>query len=153
MAKRITFFMALLIASLSFAVAQSSDQYPLVGTWVNTHPNGTKIVIKISKYENDYLLKKKIIHNDGTTTYDNITVTYSSPTLINYYDYSEEWDQDGSSWNNYTCYYSFQFENGRASNRYVRFEYRYVYANNRIEEGGFDMNEKPDYYYKDDPDW
>ena len=149
---RVLLFMTILIISVSFSFAHNSDQDPLVGTWTCTYPNGKKKVIRVSKYGDNYLLKKKTIWTDGTTTYNNITVTYSSSNLIKYYDYVEEWDNDGNCWNNLTYYYSFQFDNGRASDHYVRFEYKCVYINNNKKEGGFDMDEY-DYYYMDDPDW
>lgn len=152
MVTRITLSLAMLIASASMTFAQS-DQDPLVGTWVCIHTNGTKEVIKVSKSGNNYLLKKKTIWTDGRNQYDNVTVTSSSPSQIDYYIFEKEWDNEKGYWNHYWWYCIFTFENGRASNRHVRYEYKSVYCDKTIDEGTINWNYEPVYYDKDDPDW
>ena len=133
------------------AFAQDND--PWVGTWVWTSSEGGKSFIKVNKYENKYLLKKKYVYSDGKTSYDDITVTFSSPTQITYYEYKEEWNDEKNIWEYWKFFYDFIFEKGRAGEYYKRAEYEYKYPNGKIDRGDIIVNRKPEYYYKDDPDW
>lgn len=153
MSTRITLLFAMLLASVTMAFAQSNDSDPLVGTWIHNYSSGKgKIVIKISKYENNYILKKKTIWTNGKTEYDDITVTYSSPTQINYYSFEKDWFDSGE-WGYYWCYYIFTFENGRANNLYVKLvrETR-DFNDNALDRGTINKNEST-IFDKEDPDW